>query len=456
MKRYRALLCLFFSLFLTGCLWADAALNFDDYFENQTMRVDYYHMANKTDDFITIDRIYRQGPWAGNPNSLIDPFDNGKYYAKVYDTVSGKLIFSKGFNSYCSEYKTTDAAAKGIKRTYHESALIPFPKQEIKFTLEQRDKRNRLCPMFEQIIDPKSIEINRESLAAGVTVIEILKNGNPHNKVDIAFAAEGYTEAEKEKFIQDLKKIADLFFTREPYKSRKKSFNIYGVFKPSKESGPDEPTHGIFKNTAVGASFNAMGVYRYMLTEENRALRDIAAHVPYDAILIMVNSKRYGGGGIYNNYCVFTLNDEWHSYLMFHEFGHSFVGLADEYYASTVAYNEFYPTGVEPTEPNITALLDPQKLKWKKFVTKGIAIPTPWEKEKYDKMDKKQQKIHLAGPGYKDKVGAFEGAGYSSKGLYRPMIDCLMFSKGERPYCKVCEEAIIQMINYYTNRLFEN
>jgi hypothetical protein len=328
--------------------------------------------------------------------------------------------------------------------------------KKIKFTLEQRDRQNRLHPVFEQIIDPKSIEINTEALVDGdgVTTVEILINGAPHNKVDLVFVAEGYTEAEKEKFTGDLKKITGLFFSREPYKSRKDSFNIRGVFKASGESGPDEPAQGIFKNTAVGCSFNALGLDRYMLTEENRALRDIAAHVPYDAIMIMVNSKRYGGGGIYNGYCAFALNEEWYSYLMFHEFGHSFAGLADEYYASEVSYNEFYPLGIEPTEPNITALLDPQKLKWGKFVTKGIAIPTPWEKEKYDKMDKEQQKIHLAAPVYRDKVGAFEGAGYSSKGLYRPMIDCLMFSKGELPYCKVCEEAIIQRIDYYTRGLF--
>jgi len=450
MKKYRMIVFLFFSLFFIVNHQSFAALNFDDYFEDQTMRVDYYHMADKTTDVITLDRIYRQGTWAGNPNSLIDPFNNGKYYIKVYDLLSGKLIFSKGFNSYCSEYKTTDMAAKGIKRTFHETALIPFPKQEIKFTLEQRDKQNHLHLLFEQIIAAKTDEINTESLVDGVTVFAILKNGDPHQKVDLAFIAEGYTKKEKNKFKKDIKGMIDLFFKQEPYKSRKNSFNVFGIFKPSKDSGPDEPSRGIFRNTAVGASFNTMGLYRYMLTEENRSLRDIAAHVPYDAVIIMVNSKRYGGGGIYNTYCVFSLDDRWHSYLLLHEFGHSFAGLADEYYASKVVYNEFYPAGIEPTEPNITALLPPQKLKWRQFVSKGIEIPTPWEKENYDKMDKKEKKAHLVKPGFQGMVGAFEGAGYSSKGLYRPMIDCIMFSKGQRPYCRVCEEAIIRMIHYYT------
>jgi len=263
------------------------------------------------------------------------------------------------------------------------------------------------------------------------------------------------------------------------------------VFKPSAESGCDEPTHGIFKNTALNASFNSLGSPRYLLTEDNKSLQDIAAHVPYDTLFIMINHKRYGGGGIYNFFCVFTVDNQWYEYLLLHEFGHSFAGLADEYYTSSVAYSEFYPRGVEPTEPNITALLDPKNLKWKNLVTLGIEIPTPWEKEDFDQMDMNYQKIrnkinqeiarnkregapkeevekleeksenlsrlhankmdeYLQKSMFWEKVGAFEGAGYSAQGLYRPMIDCLMFTKGTKPFCKVCEQAVIRVIKHYS------
>ena len=249
---------------------------------------------------------------------------------------------------------------------------------------------------------------------------------------------------------------------------------------------------GIFKNTAIGATFNSLGSERYLLTENNRALRDVAAHVPYDALYIMVNHKRYGGGGIYNLYCTFTADNQWNKYLYLHEFGHSFAGLADEYYTSSVAYNDFYPRGVEPAEPNITALLVPDNLKWKEYVSEGIDIPTPWEKEAFDKMDLAYQKIrteindkiaqmkrsdapqdeiskteqeseklskdhadkvdaYLAKSRYNGKIGAFEGAGYSSEGLYRPMLDCLMFTKGDKPFCKVCEMAVIRIIHFYSD-----
>jgi len=170
------------------------------------------------------------------------------------------------------------------------------------------------------------------------------------------------------------------------------------------------------------------------------------------------------------------LDNQWYEYLMLHEFGHSFTGLADEYYTSQVAYNEFYPRGIEPVEPNITALLNPKDVKWKKLLTPGTAVPTPWEKEEFDRFDLAYQKVRqelneriarmkregapkdevtkleaeseklsleqgkkveefLARSKYAGKVGVFEGAGYASTGLYRPAVDCIMFTKGAKPYC---------------------
>lgn len=476
---------------LSGILLAQEKPAFEDYFIDNTMRVDYFHIGDAKEETITIDRVYEQGIWAGSKRNLIDSLNRGRYCIKIYDSSSGKLIFSKGFDSYFGEYKTTSKALEGIKRSYHESFLLPYPKRKIRFSVEARDRENNLHSLFSQEIDPSSVDILKENLDENVKVFEIWKAGDPHVKVDLAFIAEGYTRDQEEKLKADLQRFMEVFFKQEPYKSLKNEFNLYGVFKPSQESGCDEPRHGVFKNTSVNATFNSLGSERYLLTEDNKSLRDIAAHVPYDTLAIMINQDRYGGGGIYNLYCTFTVDNQWHEYLFLHEFGHSFSGLADEYYTSSVAYNEFYPRGIEPIEPNITALLDPNTLKWKPYVTPGTAIPTPWEKEEFDRMDSEYQKIreeindkiakmkregapeeeiasaeaeserlsrehadrmdaYLRKSAYKEQVGAFEGAGYSSTGLYRPMLDCIMFTKGAKPYCKVCEEAIITVIKQYT------
>jgi hypothetical protein len=163
-------------------------------------------------------------------------------------------------------------------------------------------------------------------------------------------------------------------------------------------------------------------------------------------------------------------NAWWPDYVFVHEFGHSFAGLGDEYYSSDVAYTDFYPADVEPWEPNLTALLEGRDLKWGHLVADGTPIPTPWEKALYDSLvtvrgdldtesatyDEDVAKIDAERSGileesaYSGKVGAFEGAGYASEGVYRPALDCRMFSKSLAPFCPVCMEAIERMIDFHT------
>lgn len=481
-----------FIIFSLGSLNAQDFNQFDNYFNDKTMRIDYYHTGDAKMEIVSLDQVYIYGIWAGSRLHLIDKFNFGRYRIQIYDAASGRLIYSKGFDSYFGEYKTSNAAIGGIVKTFHETAIIPLPKNKILFSVALRDKENNFSELFSTMIDPENVDIRRDDLVDySVNVFNMESNGDPHNRVDVAILAEGYTRMEKDKFVKDLAYFYDVFFKHEPYKSMQDKFNVYGVFKPSVDSGVDEPRAGIYKNTVLNCTFNSLGSERYLLTEDNKSLRDIAANVPYDAIYIMVNHKRYGGGGIYNFYCTFTSDTQWKDYIFLHEFGHSFTGLADEYYTSSTSYNDFFPSGIEPVEANITALLDPQNLKWKNLVSPGIEIPTLWEKVDYDSMDYKWQnlrrelnnktaelkknkapkediekaelnydlkdKLHadevdsyLKKSKYAGKVGAFEGAGYSSEGLYRPMIDCIMFSKGNKPFCKVCYHAIQEMIKSYT------
>jgi hypothetical protein len=464
---------------------------FNEYFVDRTFRIDYYHSGDARGELITLDRCYVYGSWAGSCKRLVDDLSTGRYYARINDCESGQLIFSRGFDSYFGEYKTGKDASRGIARTYHESVRIPMPKKKIQFTLLGRDRNNQLNQLFSTEIDPQGSEVVSGNIVdPALQVKDIHISGDPHERVDIVFLAEGYTVKEAEKFNADLQRFTTVLLNFSLYRSRQDRFNIYGVFKPSAESGVDEPDAGVFKSTLLHATFNSLGSARYLLTEDNKSVQDLAAHVPFDAVCIMVNHARYGGGGIYNLFCTFTVDNQWHEYLFLHEFGHSFAGLADEYYTSDVAYKEFYPPGVEPLECNITALLDPRNVKWKKWISASTVIPTPWEKTEYDRKDSTWQMIRrelmkkmaqlkrdnasgteikaaqdefenldrthnaemdtfLQNSKYKDCVGAFEGAGYASQGLYRPMTDCIMFSKGTKPFCKVCELGIIRVVEMY-------
>ncbi len=468
------------------------AIKFEDYFLDKAMRINLYMVGHAREERVVIQSIYQENLWPESKTNLTNPFNYGHYFIKVYEVTSNKLVYAKGFDCQFGEYKTTSPALAGVTKVFQRAVRIPWPKRKINLVIEARDRKNLLHPLAVETIDPEDYHLLKENPQSGDYVIEVKKSGDPAVRVDLVFLAEGYTAEDKDKFVSDVKRFAGYLLATEPYKSNQDKLNIYGVFRPSAESGMDEPRQRSYKNTVLKASFNAFDLDRYLLTEEGFLLREIAAQVPYDAIVILVNSKRYGGGGIYNDYCITTTDNQRSQAVFLHEFGHSFAGQADEYYTSEVAYNEFYPQGVEPLEPNITALLDPENLKWKDLVSPGVKIPTEYGKEEIEKLQaerranleemtkaveeakkknwneaeiKKIQKkyqdkdktiqarIQEVRDRYKDlenKVGAFEGAGYASKGLYRPMMFCLMISSPKMEFCKVCQQAIQQMIDYYS------
>ncbi len=479
-------------LLLFSTAYSQEPIRFDEHFSDKGMRINFYMVGEAKEEQIIIHSIYQEELWPESKTNLTNSFNHGRYFIKVYEVASNKLIYARGFDCQFGEYRTTTPALNGVKKVFQRAVRIPWPRHRVNVVFEGRDRKNLLQPLTVVTIDPEDYRHLRESGQAGDEVFEIKKSGPPAERVDLVFLAEGYREEEKEKFVGDVKRFSGYLFEVEPYRSNQQKFNIYGVFRPSAESGTDEPRQKIYKNTVLKASFNALDLDRYLLTEEGFLIREMAARAPYDAIVILVNSKRYGGGGIYNDYCITTVDNQASKGVFLHEFGHSFAGLADEYYTSDVSYNEFYPPGVEPLEPNITALLDPENLKWKDLLSPGISIPTEYGKEEIEKLQaerranlqemnraleearkknlkdrdiKKLQDRFLAKDktiaerikavrekyrDLEDKVGAFEGAGYASRGLYRPMIYCIMISSPKMEFCRVCQRAIQQMIDYYS------
>ena len=476
---------------LTAGVLGQTPSAFDNDFLDKALRVELFLVGDAKDEFITIHHIYQEGIWPESRIRLLDPFNNGRYTVKLYDVATNRLIYSRGFDTMFGEYRTTAPAINGTKRVYPRSVRVPCPVRPALFVIESRDKKNLSHPLFSETIDPADYHLIRETSVAGDDIYEARRSGDPHDMVDLVFIAEGYTAADKDKFKADVDRFSGYLFGVEPYKGRQDLFNIRGVFRPSAERGMDEPRQRIFKKTGLGASFNAFDLDRYMLIEDGHLLREMAAQVPYDAIVVLVNSTRYGGGGIYNDYCVTTVDNAASKGVFIHEFGHSFAGLADEYYTSNVSYNDFYPKGVEPLEPNITALLDPARVKWQDLLSPGLSVPTDWGKDKIEALQVELQQSRQAKKEafdlaktkklpqaqvkkleekYKaadkailkriedvrksyafldEKVGVFEGAGYAAKGLYRPMVYCLMIYNPKDEFCLVCRRAISRMIDYY-------
>lgn len=467
-------------LLLLVCVSVACAGNDGTYatvFTDRTMRVDYYHAGTKQEETFSLDRVVQEKEWPGSRTHLIDNLNLGEYMVRVFDRASGTMIYSHGYSTIFNEWQTTDEAAAGIRRTFSETVRFPFPKGPVQMTIARRDKHMLFHEVFSIVIDPSSpTEVMKDLVPPPFAVTTLMNNGSPATKVDIVIIGDGYAKEDMAKFRADARHLNDVMFSTEPFRSRKKDFNVRMIEVVSGASGIDVPDRDVWKDNALGMMYNTFGSARYVLSTENRRIRDIIAAVPYDYICVLLNDTRYGGGGIYNLYAT-TYTGEQHSdqewqedYMYVHEFGHSFAGLGDEYYTSSTGYTDFYLPGVEPWEPNITALLDPANVKWKSLATPGISLPTPWAKAQFDSISGLQRKLDRLAPDYYEKrkpyyeattrilqdpafagiVGAFEGAGYSSKGLYRPSIDCRMFSLSLVGFDPVCRASLERVIDYFS------
>ena len=444
---------------------------------SRTMRVDYFHTGGpKSGETLSLDRVVNDGPWPGSRTQLLDSTNLGKYLFEVQDAKSRTTLYSRGFASVYGEWETT-AEVKTVHRTFHESLRFPWPRQPVVVALKKRQPDNRFSAVWSTTIDPGSRFVNQAPPTQTGQVWTLLENGPPAEKVDLLLISEGYTDKDLPKFRKDAERLVNALFAQEPFKSRKQSFNVRGLSLPSPQSGVNRPNAGVFRRTPIAAEYNIFDSERYVLTLDNRALRDAAAAAPYEFIEILVNERTYGGGGIFNDQATTSVDSAFAEYVFVHEFGHHFAALADEYYTSDVAYETGAPQQQEPWEPNVTALLNPATLKWRDLVTPGTPLPTPWEKEAFEKhsraiqerrrairkrnapeeeMDalfREQQRWEekfLAGMKYSTAVGAFEGASYEPRGLYRPQADCIMFTRNRVGFCRVCQRAIGAIIDLYS------
>jgi len=346
-----------------------------------TMRVDYFHTGNATEERFSIDRIVREPlPWPGNPSKPLDTTNRGKYLFEIADAAGGPVVYSRGFSSIYGEWETT-AEAKQMNRTFSESLRFPTPDKPVRITLKKRDARNVFTNIWTFTVDPSDKFIAPGTEAADACpLVKLHESGDPATKLDLLILGDGYTARERAKFERDAKRLTTTLLATSPFKERARDINIWGLVPAAAQSGISRPSQHIYRRSPIGAMYDAFDSERYVLTFDNKAFRDVAANAPYDAVEILVNSATYGGGGIFGLYSTVAADSVWAPYIFVHEFGHHIAGLADEYYTSDVAY---LPAAdrVEPWEPNATALLDPSALKWKDLLTPGVAIPTPWPKD---------------------------------------------------------------------------
>ncbi len=445
---------LLITLLFLFCSVAVQAQDFDRYFEDATLRLDYVFAGNATEQHIYLQELKKQPRWAGRKGRLSEKFLNGNGQVTVRDHESQQVVYITTFSTLFQEW-LLDNEAKRLDRAFETSYNVPFPKKPVDITVSLTDKYHKVITQMTHTVDPTDILI-RPIADNGIPFRYVWKGQETLNLtecVDLAILAEGYTASQRDKFYRDCERAADALFEHEPFKSLKNHFNIVAVAAPSYESGATEPGKHIWHNTAAGSHYNTFYIDRYLMSQDMHKIYDLLSGVPFEHIMVLVNSARYGGGGIYNQVTLSTSDQTTFKEIFVHEFGHSYAGLADEY-AYDDMDTEWYPADIEPWEPNITTLKNFDS-KWADLMPKGQPIPTPLDTrvpanpKKVDKSDAKAMKLLNDAT---QVVGVFEGAGYQSKGCYRPAQVCRMNINEVQDFCPVCTRAIKRITDYNTAR----
>ena len=408
------------------------AQNFSDFFEDKTLRTDYIFAGNAEKQEVLLDELCSLPGWAGRRHHLDELPLAGNGEITMTDKASGKVIYRTSFSSLFQEWLGEEEATR-LKKGFENSFLLPFPKQPATVTVSLKNAYHQVCTSFTHEVRPDDILIHQRGQNRITPHRYLHQSGSVEDCIDVAILAEGYTEAEMDIFYRDAEATCEALFAHAPFDKLKDRFNIVAVASPSADSGVSIPLKDEWKSTAVSSNFSTFYSDRYLTTSRVKSIHNWLAGIPYEHIIILANTDTYGGGGIYNSYTLTTAHHPMFKPVVVHEFGHSFGGLADEYFYSDEP-SPLFPYSVEPWEQNISTLVD-FKSKWQDMVPEGTPVPTPVKTE--------GNEIYTA-------VGVYEGAGYTSKGIYRPTTECRMKINEAPAFCPVCQRALERLILFYT------
>lgn len=443
-----------FALLLLAMVPMMAQRPFDEVFSNRTLRVDYYRIGNQQRDSVKL-VAYRDNMscWPGSLTQMLDPFDNGQYRVVMKDN-EGKEIYRLCYNTIFNEYCSTPAGKDSVV-WYEEVLKLPMPKVPVTIVMQERGKDKLFHTQTQWTFEPYKTKLQQPTsgpMRIGMApqqpqVVTLQERGDVHKKIDIVIIPEGYGPEDSTKMMKDFNRFTEALFIHSPFKERRNDFNVWGVKVFGRQSGITDPNRNVHVQSAVGASYNTFGADRYLMTFKMFQLHDCLVNVPCDYIIIMANSNTYGGGAIYNCYAVSSLSNK-AEVVLTHELGHSIGGLADEYVDPNLSYGDMHSLIEEPIEPNITTLVDFAN-KWASMVNSDTPIPTPdpSASNRTENVDRSTIIPITTLDSANLLLGAYEGAGYHAKGIYRPLPHCMM--RDYAPFCPVCSKRLEAIFDRY-------
>ena len=418
---------------LWACLLATFsahAQHFDQYFVDKTLRISYLHIGDHQTESLEIDHYTAGGVWSGTRSFLIEPYFYGDIAVEMFDSLSNKLIYSRSYSCLFTEYKTTERAKSEVARM-EECVNVPFPRSTVRLKFTAYDRKRNAEVLYDNYFNPNTTPI--QPMRQEYKVMTLHKGNTPDKAIDILFIPDGYSKKDRKVLKHDMKRFASYVMNCSPYREMADKVNIRAIEGYSEQSGITQPQNDFYVKTLLNCAYNALDLDRYLMCLGVWNMHDVADDAPYDAIVIICNSEKYGGGGIYNFYCTVYNHGEYPDYVIVHEMGHLIGGLADEYYTSDVSVQDFYPAGVEPVEPNVTTLVDFDS-KWKSMLDPSTPVPT--------------EPVKANDPNF-DRLGVYEGGGYVAKGVFRPALHCTMHQIRYDDFCPVCHKVMEEVIEYY-------
>lgn len=405
---------------------------FADHFADKTLRADYIFNGNASRQDICLDGLSSLPAWAGRKHRLAELPLQGNGQIVMRDAASRETLYATSFSSLFQEWLETDEA-KEVTRGFENTFLLPYPLRPVEIEITLFDPHRNVRATMKHTLRPDDVLIAQKGRSHITPHKYLLQNGSPEECIDVAILAEGYTPREIQTFYADADVACESIFAHEPFKSMKGRFNVVAVASPSTDSGVSVPRLNEWKHTAFGSHFSTFYSDRYLTTSRVKKIHDALAGIPYEHIILLANTAEYGGGGIYNAYTLTTAHHPMFRPVVVHEFGHSFGGLADEYFYDNDVMTDTYPLDVEPWEQNISTRVDFAS-KWQDMLAPGTPVPTPTD------------------AAAKYPTGVYEGGGYSAKGIFRPADNCRMRTNNYPAFCPVCQRALRRIIKFYTER----
>lgn len=423
-KRYVVLVAIYaVSMGVVG-----ASVNYVDFFKSNTLRVDFTLAGDFNSEQAFLEKLVLEPYWGGRKVRL-DVFHGlGNYKFELTDNLTGTLIYTDGFCTLFEEWQTTQEAYK-VQRAFYNSIVMPYPFRNSTLKVMKRVRGTFSDTILILPIEPAGEAISVATFPKFRTK-SIKNTADPEHVIDIVLLAEGYRENEMNDFFSDAKAFATHLNSSAVFSKNSDRLNIRAIASVSLSSGCDDPKKNEWAETILNSSFNTIGINRYLMTRDINTVRNIAGMVPYDQIYILVNTDKYGGGGIFNFINIAAARARNNREVILHELGHGFGGLGDEYVNSGSANKA--DLSVEPWENNLT-LFSGSDIKWQNLIEPGTPLPTP-----YNVTDGT------------DKVGLFEGGANASEGIYRPAFDCRMRSNEAEDFCPVCQQNIQMLFDFYT------